>query len=190
VNDLHDEILAIVYKHLPGQHNQLDHGRDNPESIEDIPLYHGGSAKIIDSVMEKGLNPGESWFGRNPSVYASTNPDEAFGYAITQARKTYELGRGKTVKGVVFEVRPPKDELRNFIADQKQSNDSWRIEKTIPKDWITGYKVYSLTIDDKFFAAGRDGINKLWIVESNVKLKQMISSYYVPIIFYSEDSVA
>ena len=36
MNELHDEILAIVYKHLPGQHDQLSHGRSGGNSIDEI----------------------------------------------------------------------------------------------------------------------------------------------------------
>ena len=143
-------------------------------------LYHGTSAKVVDFVMEDGLQPGSEWFGREASVYATTNYDEAFAYASKRGTEATQLKRGAEIEAVVFEITPPSNS--GFIPDTIQSRNSFMLNRAVPKEWITGYKIYRMTIDDKFFSTSTDELHTLWKVVSEKTIKSKnIKKVYIPV---------
>ena len=147
MNELHDEILRIVYKHLPGKHDQKTHGRNrgvSDNSVEEespVPVFHGTGPDFAESIKSSGLKRGREYLGRPPSVYFTSDLEAAKDYGNVLGRLGDEFA--------VIEFSIPKNYSSKIIPDDADLlafgiKNSFRIEQDIPKEWIRDIKIYNV----------------------------------------------
>lgn len=106
--------------------------------------YHGGAgAELLASVRKNGLQPGAEWFGRDPAVYLSAQPDTAANYAVKRAVSVLKGGE-ENIIGFLFKVRTPKD----VQMDTKQSRLSYMVNHAIKPEDIVSYQMFKVSVKD------------------------------------------
>jgi len=147
MTDLRDEILKIVYKHLPGKHDQKTHGQRgglaNTSNDEELPVtvFHGTGPDFAESIKSSGLKRGREYLGRPPSVYFTSDLEAAKDYGNVLGRLGDEFA--------VIKFSIPKNYSSKIIPDDADLlafgiKNSFRIEQDIPKEWISDIKIYNV----------------------------------------------
>ncbi|CAK0763604.1 hypothetical protein CCP3SC1AL1_320029 [Gammaproteobacteria bacterium] len=143
----------------------------NPNKVSGKLYYHGTVASVVDSILKKGIVPGDSknhsfgdlfyddseGKGRSKSVYVSSSLDHAIWYAMhgyenrlqntmvwTHAKERKIQNLLKNTKYAIVEVdMPVKD--KKFKRDEKSggTGTSFRYEGKIKSENIKSINVYS-----------------------------------------------
>ena len=109
--------------------------------------YRGTSYNVAVSLKREGIKRGDSFYGRPPSVYFCSSPEEAAVYArLMGADKAYGIVEVHVPKG---ETLIPDDVDKDFGAYR-----SYRVERDIPPDWIGEIKFYDA--DDELLYSRKD----------------------------------
>lgn len=143
------EVLAVMIgaeKYAPdqprdesGKWTEGGGGGGLSPKAERMPLYRGVGASIVDRIRKEGISRGQSWRGRAPSVYFTTDLEAAKTYAIM-------MNPSDDWAVVEFEVPPDvRDAIQPDEVDAKWgSKDAFRMESDIPPEWIKSIRFYDL----------------------------------------------
>ena len=102
MSDLHDEIVAIVYKHLPGKHDQKTHGRR-------------GAGDVVSSLK----------IGDKPTKIKSDN-HSVYAELKKHRNGVYSLKLGERVRwGNRREIRKDLQHFHDFGTLPKSKGQSW-----------------------------------------------------------------
>ena len=113
--------------------------------------YKAAPASVADAILKDGLKVGQADIGekgRTPSVYFTSKEEDAHKYGFFFGDPT---GGGNTQYAIV-EFKIPDSVFKNEVKPdefdrQSEFQNSWRLERDIPPDWISGIKIYNM--DDR-----------------------------------------
>lgn len=100
-------------------------------------FYRATEESLANSIFKKGIERGDSWDGKPPSVYVTKTYDSAVNYAL---QFMYKWGIPSAGYSIV-ELRIPKGV--KLIPDRGDVGmGSYRMERDVPAEWVKKISVY------------------------------------------------
>ena len=122
------------------------------KGVESIDGYHVSKIEDKNNISNNGIETGISWYRREESVYFFADPDDIKN-AIPYLAMKIEGNKGGNILVTHFQI-PIKEikkmEWDGFFASQFESYSSFRIEKNIPKEQISEFKLFNIPSDIKY----------------------------------------
>jgi hypothetical protein len=128
----------------------------NKPSITSV--YKGVPSEVAASIKKNGVKVGESWLGRQPSVYFTTDLETAKRYGELFATGG-EYGGEMSYAIVKFQIPEHFDKYviwDEYDVKSMGISNSFRVERNIPPNWIESVDIYAYVGDELIATAVKE----------------------------------
>lgn len=114
-------------------------------------VWHGTKESLAREIADYGLETGDRWGERPPSVYFTATEEDAIAFAVRhrlEGEASWLLEPGDTFAIVSFDIPDELDPEIVFDEAMRRDYDvdtAYRIERAIPKELLRSVKVYEVT---------------------------------------------